>query len=181
MGSARGTGTRLLGIIRDVDCVGATEALRRFNLPGLAGRPADQVFLALLEFLCPPGGAIDEAIARQALLDAIADLSEAGIGSFEGMTPDQLQEFFLDFIARSIEGRVMADLARRGVRIPDNVNMVERTQEQLHDFVAGCTRGVLAGRLDGLGPLGDRDIERLVDGIYEAAFEVVAAAAEAET
>ncbi len=181
MGSSRGTGVRLLGVVRDFQGLGPAETLRRLNLPGLAGQPADQVFLALLEFLCPPGGAIDEAIARQAMLDTIADLAEAGVGSFEGMLPDQLQEFFLDFIARSIEGRVMADLAQRGVTIPDDVLMVEHAQQQLHDFVTGCTRGVVAGRLDGVGRLGDRDIERFINAIYEAAFEVIAAAGEVAT
>ena len=41
---------------------GAAETLRKLNLPELAGRPAADVFLAILEFVCPPGGAVDEAI-----------------------------------------------------------------------------------------------------------------------
>jgi hypothetical protein len=45
--------------------------------------------------------------------------------------------------------------------------------------VAGCTRGELAGRLDGVDHLADRDIERVVNEIYEAAFGLVAAAGEA--
>jgi hypothetical protein len=52
-------------------------------------------------------------------------------------------------------------------------------QQQLHDFVSGCTRGQLSGRLDGVEQLGEDGIERVVDEIYEAAFELVAAAGEA--
>jgi hypothetical protein len=179
MGASRGAGAHLLGFIRDVHRNGAAETLQQLNLPGLAGRPAHEVFVALLEFLCPPGGAIDEAIARQAMLEAIGDLAEAGEGNFDTMTPDQMQEFFLDFIARSIEGRVIADLGQRGVTLPDDAAAVEYAQQQLHDFVAGCTRGQLSGRLDGLDRLPDLEIERVVDEIYEAAFELVAAAGEA--
>lgn len=179
MGASRVAGARLLGIVRDVQRLGAAETLRQLNLPGLAGRPAAEVFVALLEFVCPPGGAIDEAIARQAMLETIGDLAEAGIGDFGAMTPDQMQEFFLDFIARSIEGRVMADLGGRGVTIPDDVAAVESVQQQLHDFVTGCTRGELSGRLDGVEHLGDADIEAVVTQIYEAAFELVATAGEA--
>lgn len=62
---------------------GAAETLRQLNLPGLAGRPAADVFVAILEFVCPPGGAVDEAIARQAMLETIGDMAEAGIGSFD--------------------------------------------------------------------------------------------------
>lgn len=179
MGASRAAGARLLGVVRDVQRLGAVETLRQLNLPGLAGQPAADVFLAILEFICPPGGAVDEAIARQAMLETIGDLAEAGMGDFDTMTADQMQEFFLDFVARSIEGRVMADLGARGVTLPDDVAAVESAQQQLHDFVMGCTRGELSGRLEGVESLGDRDVERVVNEIYEAAFELVAAAGEA--
>lgn len=179
MGASRSAGARLLGVVRDVQRLGPVETLRRLDLAGLTGRPATDVFLSMLEFLCPPGGAVEEAIARQAMLDAIGDLAEAAAGSFDAMTADQLREFFLDFIARSIEGRVTADLGGRGITLPDDVAAVENTQQQLHDFVAGCTRGEIAGRLDGVEQLADRDIERVVNEIYEAAFGLVAAAGEA--
>ena len=73
----------------------------------------------------------------------------------------------------------MADLGKRSITLPDDVAAVENMQHQLHDFVAGCTRGQLAGRLDGVERVADRDIEDVVNQIYEAAFELVAAAGEA--
>lgn len=179
MGSSRATGARLLGVVRDFQRLGPTETLRQLNLSSLAGRPAADVFVAILEFICPPGGAVDEAIARQAMLETIGDMAEAGVGDFDTLTPAQMQEFFLDFIARSIEGRVVADLGGRGVTLPDDVAAVESAQAQLHDFVTGCTQGQLSGRLDGLERMSDRDIEGVVNQIYEAAFELVAVAGEA--
>jgi len=179
MGASRATGARLLGIIQDVQRLGAPSALLKLNLPGLAGQPASDVFLKLLEFVCPPGGAIDEAIARQAMLESIGDLAEAGVGDFDTMTSDQLQEFFLDFIARSIEGRVMADLGAHSVTIPDDVAVVENAQQQLHDFVTGCIHGELSQKLSDMVPLKDSDLGRAIDQIYEAAFALVAAAGEA--
>jgi hypothetical protein len=179
MGASRAVGSRLLGVVRDVQRLGAAEALRqRFNLPGLAGRPATDVFMALLEFVCPPGGAVDEAIARQAMLDTIAHHAEGGVGTFDAMTSDQLQEFFLDFIARSIEGRVMADLGSRGITLPDDVAAVDRAQRQLHDFVVGCTRGELPKHLNGLDRANDAQVERIANMIYETAFELIVVAAE---
>jgi hypothetical protein len=179
MGSSRAAGARLLGVVRDFQTLGPAETLRQLNLAGFAGRPAAEVFVGLLEFVCPPGGAVDEAIARQAMLETIGDMAEAGVGSFDTLTVDQMSEFFLDFVARSIEGRVMADLGGRGITLPDSVAAVENAQVQLHDFVTGCTRGQLASRLDGVDRMSDRDIERVVTQIYEAAFELVAAAGEA--
>lgn len=179
MGSSRAAARGLLGVVRDFQRLGPTETLRGLDLAGLAGRPAPDVFVAILEFICPPGGAVDEAIARGAMLETIGDMAEAGVGSFDALTPAQMQEFFLDFVARSIEGRVMADLGGRGVTLPDNIAAVENAQAQLHDFVAGATRGQFIGRLDGVERLSDRDIEATVNQIYETAFELIAAAGEA--
>jgi hypothetical protein len=169
----------VLGVIRDVQRLGPTETLRQLDLAELAGRPATDVFVAILEVVCPPGGAVDEAIARQAMLEAIGDMAEAGVGNFDDLTPPQMEEFFLDLVARTIESRVMADLGWRGITLPDNVAAVESAQAQLHDFVTGCTRGELSGRLEGVKRLSDRDIGMLVNQIYEAAFELVAVAGEA--
>jgi len=180
MGASRASGARLLGFVRDVQQLGAAQALQRhLNLPGLAGQPATDVFVAITEFVCPPGGSVDEAIARQAMLEAIAELADAGVGNFDALTPEQLNEFFLAFVARSLEGRVMADLGARGITVPGSVEAVENAQQQLHGFVAGCTRTALTGRLDGLDRLSDRDVVSVVNGIYEASFELVVAAGEA--
>ncbi len=145
MGSSRATARGLLRVVRNFQQLGPSETLRQLDLVGLAGQPAPDVFVAILEFICPPGGAVDEAIARTAMLETIGDMAEAGVGSFDALTPAQMQEFFLDFIARSIEGRVMADLGGRGVTLPDDVAAVESAQAQLHDFVTGATRGQLSG------------------------------------
>lgn len=179
MGSSRAAASGLLGVVRDFQRLGPTETLRQLNLAGLAAQPAADVFVAILEFICPPGGAVDDAIARQAMLETIGDLAESGVGSFDTLTPQQLQDVFLDFISRSIEGRVMADLGGRGITLPDDIAAVESAQAQLHDFVEGATRGQLAGRLEGLERLSDRDIESVVNQIYETAFELVAVAGEA--
>lgn len=179
MGSSKATARGLLGVVRDFQRLGPTAALHQLNLAGLSGQPAADVFLAILEFVCPPGGAVDEAIARQAMLETIGDMAEAGIGSFDTLTPAQLRDFFLDFIARSIEARVMADVGGRGITLPDDVAAVESAQTQLHDFVTGATHGQLSGRLDGVERLSDADIDAVVDQIYEAAFDLVAAAGEA--
>lgn len=179
MGASRAVGSGLLGIVRDFQQLGPAETLRKLNLAGLTGRPATEVFVAIIDVVCPPGGAVDEAIARQAMLETIGDMAEAGITGFDALTPDQLREFFLDFIARSIESRVMADIGGRGITLPDDIAAVEHAQSQLHDFITGCTRGALSSRLDGIEHLADREIQEVVNQIYEVAFDLVAAAGEA--
>lgn len=177
MGASRVAGTQLLQVIRDVNRQGAVAALQKLNLQHLAGRPAADVFVAMLETICPPGGRIDEAIARQAMLDAIADLADAGAEKFEDLTPEQLSEFFQSFVIYTIEGRVIADIGTHAIDFPETVDGVEQVQEQLHGFVSGCVRGHLGDHFDGLAQKTDEQVKATVERIFEAAFDLVSALA----
>lgn len=178
MGTSRATAAKLLSIFGDVQRNGATETLRRLQLTVAPGQPASQVLLTLLEFICPPGGAIDEGVARQAALKTIVELDEAGTGSFEDMTHADRQNFFLDFVANSIESMIMADLGGRGITLPDDVDAVEHLQSQLSSFITGCTRGQLANRLEQWPAPTDQEVNQVTSAIYEAAFDLIATAAE---
>lgn len=178
MGTSRATAAKLLSIFGDVQRNGAGETLRRLQLAVAPGQPASQVLLTLLEFICPPGGAIDEGVARQAALNTIAELDEIGSGSFEDMTQTDRQNFFLDFVANSIESMIMADLGGRGITMPDDVEAVERIQSQLSSFITGCTRGQLANRLEQWPAPTDQEVNQVTFAIYEAAFDLIASAAE---
>lgn len=178
MGTSRAVGSQLLGVIRDFQRDGIPTTLQRFNLAELSGRPATDVFLALTEVMCPPGGRVDEAIARQAMLDTIAELAEQGVGEFGDLTPDQLKEFFLGFVVHTIEGRVMADLGHRAIELPDSIAEVEAIQEQLHDFIDGTVRAHVGEMLNDLpDKTTDAAIGELVDSIYGASFDLLAATA----
>lgn len=178
MGASRTAGAKLLGVVRDFQQVGAQDTLRRLDLAGMANLPASEVFLSMLEFLCPPGGAIDEAISRQAMLEAIGILAEAGPTEFAQLAPEQLRDFFLDFVVLSIEGRVIADIGAKGITLSPDVEAIERSHEQLHDFINGCCLSHLSGLLTGVGALTDREVERRCNEIYEAAFSLIADAGE---
>lgn len=181
MGSSRASGARLLGVVRDFQAVGPVETLRQLDLESMANQPASDVFLAMLEFLCPPGGAIDEAISRQAMLEAIGNFDRDAPTSFAQLSPEQLREFFLDFVALSIEGRVIADIGARGITLPADIAAVEQAHEQLHDFIEGCCRVHLSGLLTGLETLNSLDVEQRSNEIYEAAFSLIADAGEDAT
>lgn len=178
MGSARTTARGLLGLVRDFGQYGPTEALRRLNLDSLAGQPARVALVAMIEFLCPPGGPIDEGLARQALLDAINEVQDGDAIPFADFSPQLMQDLFLDFIVRSIEARLMADIGENAIGLPEDTQAVQDLQDQVHDFIEGNTWGLLAPKLTGLPSIADAGLMKLVDGIYEAAYELVADAGE---
>lgn len=174
MGSSRVVAGGLLSIIGNFQQGGAAQALQRFNLSNLAGEPAATVFVSLVEFLCPPGGSVDEGVSRQAMLDTIADMSDTGVESFDALTSEQLQEIFIGFVVHSIEGRIMADIGKNGIKLPDDINAIGEIQETLHDFVDGATRIQLRDELRDVSGLSGRAINDKVEQIYELAFELIA-------
>src|SRR3546814_8265256 len=110
MPNARALAGGVAGLARNFVNQGPAEALRRFNLEGMAGAPAEDVFVALTDMLCPAGGTIDEAIARDAMLETVADLAAAGVGNFDELSADDLREFFIGVVSRSIEGKILNEV-----------------------------------------------------------------------
>ncbi len=163
------------GLARSFTNQGPAEALRRFNLDGMAGAPAEDVFVALTDMLCPAGGTIDEAIARNAMLETVADLAAAGVGSFDELSPDDLREFFIGVVSRSIEGKIVHEVGTNSVSVPADIAGVERAQNMLHDFVMGCVRDEFEASGNELGDLDGSLIDSFVDDLYAAALDLVEA------
>jgi hypothetical protein len=173
MGSSRHVAGGLLTFARDFASAGPVEALRAFNLEQLAQAPADFVFPRLLEAICPPGGNVDEGIARQALLLAIGRLCEGFDGPLTALSVDQLRNLFLDFIAYSIEGRVINDIGTKIVDLPDSIAALEDLEGQVHDFVGNCVKNSIGTQLDDLAAIQDANVRQTVESIYQATFDLI--------
>lgn len=180
MGSSSRAGGRLLGFLSDVAERGAGAALQTLNLSVLAGHPIEEIFLGLVDYVCPDGGSVDEGIAREAFIETIADLAGAGITDLNSMTADQIQTVFELYATNAVEARLCNDIGGRVITIPPNVLGAAQVQAQLHDFIqrgvadALATAGVAAVALTPERVLG------FVEGIYEEAFVILQSMGEAE-
>lgn len=175
MPNSRAVAGGVAGLARNFVNQGPAEALRRFNLEGMAGAPAEDVFVALTDMLCPAGGTIDEAIARDAMLETVADLAAAGVGNFDELSADDLREFFIGVVSRSIEGKILNEVGTNAIAAPSDIGGVERAQAMLHDFVEGCVRDEFDARETDLSDLDAASIDSFVDDLYGAALDLVEA------
>lgn len=178
MGASRHAGGGLLTFARDFVANGPAEALRGLNLEALAQSPVDQVFPQIVEALCPPGGTVDEAIARQAMLQAIAQLCEGFDGPISSLTQDQLRQLFVDFVAGSIEGRVLNDIGTNLVDLPQSVADLDALGQQVHDFIRNCVQNSLGGSLQNLAAIQPAQVQQTVESIYQATFALIDAFAD---
>jgi len=179
MGSSRQAGARLYSFLTDAQSRGPVEALRALNLAALAGRPIEEIFLGIAEYVCPIGGTVDEGIARDAFIDMIADLADQGITDFDTLTSAQMQTVFEIFATHAIEARLCNDIGKNSITLPEDVAAVERVQAQLHDFVARAVSDALSQR-GTTGALTQQQALQYVDSVYEAAFEMLQTLGDAE-
>lgn len=173
MGSARGAGGRLVGFLSDAVARGATEALRSLNLGALAGRPIEEIFIGLADYVCPDGGSIDEGIAREAFIETITDLAGAGITDLDGLTADQMQTVFELYATNAIEARLCNDIGAKTITLPSDSREAARVQAQLNDFIRrGVADALTAARAETTALTPDRALQ-FVGRIYEQAFGIL--------
>ena len=180
MGASRRAGGRLLGFLSDVAARGAGAALRTLNLGVLAGRPIDEIFLGLVDYVCPDGGSIDEGIAREAFVETIADLAGAGIADLDSLTADQIQAVLELYATNTIEARLCNDIGKSAITFPSDVLGAAQVQSQLHDFILRGVADALAAA--GVAPtrLTPERVLGFVEGIYEEAFAILQIMGDAE-
>ncbi|WP_206630226.1 Qat anti-phage system associated protein QatB, partial [Mesorhizobium sp. M5C.F.Ca.IN.020.32.2.1] len=173
MAPSRRVMTGLGQLLGQVAQNGPAAALRFFNLQSLVGAPIADVFLALTDLLCPDGGTIDEAIARNAMLETVGELGAAGDLPFDGATPDVLDAVFTGALARSIETKLFNEIGGRSIRLPTDVAAVEIIQRTLHDFIQGTVRDRFAAAGGTLASVPYAGVEAFVQAIYEQSFELI--------
>lgn len=180
MGSARRAGSRLLGFLTDAATRGVSEALRALNFDDLAGRPIEEIFLGLVDYVCPDGGSIDEGIAREAFIETIADLAGAGITNLDGLTIDQMQTVFELYATNAIEARLCNDIGTKTVVLPSDSRQAARVQAQLNDFIRRGVADALTAARAVAGALTTDRVLAFVGNIYVQAFDILQGMGESE-
>ncbi|MDR3404779.1 MAG: hypothetical protein P4L99_19905 [Chthoniobacter sp.] len=170
MGSSRGTTSRVIGFIAEAARSGTGAALVRFGLADCVGKPTAEVLPRLLDVMCPPGGDIDEGVAREAFAYAAAEFASQDLPEIEQLSTDQWKEFFNELVARSIELRIMADIGEKTLELPADIRAIEATENAVHAYIQECVRESVGDKLDNVGTLSEGDLKAISDQIYEGAF-----------
>ena len=143
------------------------------QLDSLVGRPIDEVFLGMMDYICPDGGNVDEGIARDAFIETIADLAENGITDLDALNPSQMQTVFELYTTHTIENRTVNDVGTKIIQFPADARTALHIQSQVHDFIRRGVVDAVSATRDTLLSLTQRSIQRFVDQIYVTAFEIL--------
>lgn len=178
MTTSKSSASRLAGVLSAAATSSPQEALRQVGLGSLAGRPSNEIFEALVDVICPEGGTIDEAIARDAYVETIAALDEQGGIDFNALQPAQVEAILESFIAKSIDAKVCNEIGNRGISVPQTSATAQRVQDQLQDFIEGAVHDAMVGIRERGGLVFGNHVEAIVNDIYQYAFDMLLTAAE---
>jgi len=173
MGASRNAARGVLGVIRDFQRDGLNATLRRLNLGDLIGRPLEEVFTGLTDVVCRDGGSIDEGIALDAWLETVADLEDLNITDPAALTPEQMRDIFLTFIAHTIEGRLLQDIGANGLKVAADLAAIDAFENQLRDYIRRSVRDSFSSDINTPASLSDRQIQDIVDRTYQDAWELL--------
>ena len=175
MGASRNAARGVLGVLRDFQRDGVNATLRRLNLGDLVGRPLEEVFTGLTEIVCRDGGSIDEGIALDGWLETVADLEDLNVADPGALTPDQMRDIFLAFIAHTIEGRLLQDIGANGLKVAADLEAIEAFENQLRDYIRRSVRDSFSSDISTPASLTDQQIQNIVDSTYQDAWELLVA------
>lgn len=180
MGASRKAGAALYGFLSSVQANGVSETLRNLNLGSLAGRPINEIFLGLVDHICPDGGTVDEGIAREAFIESIIQMEAQGITDLDALTPDQIQTVFEMFATNAIEARICNDIGTKAIIMPANAQAAIMLQEQLRDFIRNAVSDAVAKSLEEKPELSKNQVQTFVDSVYERSFRILQILGDAE-
>ena len=181
MGSSRIASARILGFLSDVSKRGIQEALKTLKLEKLVGRPIEEIFVGLSDFVCPEGGTVDSGIAREAFIQTIAELSSEGVTDLNNLNVDQVQTVFELYATHAIEARLYNEIGNNAITLSASAAEAEKIQQQLRDFIKNGVTDALTNVRAQFEKIEPNHILELVDSVYEQAFTLLLSLANSES
>jgi len=178
LGAARSSTARLVSVLGSISGQGIREASKKFGLGDLIGKNANDVFLEIMDFVCPDGGRTDEGIARSSYIETIESMPELNTTLIENMTENQFLIFTEKYMSNVIQERLLNDIGNKTIYLPDDVSMVEMIQEQLTDFIFGAVSDAIVQLNVEIKNIDSNQTRTIVDNVYEKAYSILASMGE---
>jgi hypothetical protein len=169
MGSARRTAASFAGLIQAVQTAGAPAALRSVGLDHCIGRNAGEVFVEILEVICPDGGRIDEGLAREAFERSIVECIREEI-PIEDLSIEQWGQLLINFLALSIQLRVIADIGQSALEVPADINQALAAEAIMKSVIYATVNEQIGNILERTASIPADRLREVTDDAYERAW-----------
>jgi hypothetical protein len=91
LGSARKSTARLVSVMGGFARSGVFTTAQLFHLGDIIGKSVKDVFVRIMDFVCPDGGSTNEGIARSAYIEALSAMTDWENKRIENLTPHSVR------------------------------------------------------------------------------------------
>lgn len=170
MASDRRAAQKLGGILAHASASGIREVIRTLSLDALADRSVAEIYAALVDVVCAPGGDLDEAFPRDAYLEAVAEIMDMNLDDIEKPSSETVALIMERFIGNTIHNRILNAIGNGLVTLPDSIASVKAIEKSLREFV----RGAVSDALSEIGRVFDSSqMKPIIDGVYERSLAIL--------
>lgn len=173
LGSARGSTARLVSVMGGFARGGVSATARLFHLGDIFGKSAEDVFLRIMDFVCPDGGNTDEGIARSAYIEALSTMPEWENKQIETLTPPEFLAFIEIYMASVIQKKIVNDIGNKLFSLPNNVAIIENIEAQMNDFIRNTITDAVTKLNVDIRNIDQQQAQGVVDSVYKTAFDMM--------
>lgn len=180
LGSARKSTAILFNIASLFASDGVHAVEQYLSISNLAHKKADEIFISIIDFVCPDGGPQDEGIARSAYISALSDYPELAEITFDELNNNQMMLLIEKSMTNVVYNRILNDIGNKIISLPDNPTISDNLAHQIKDFIEGGISDAIAKLNIRVDALSQTDSLAIVDNIYKTAFDIMAAEGDIE-
>lgn len=178
LGSARSSTARMVSLFNSFANRGVAETSQTYGLGDIIGKEASDVFLRIMDFVCPDGGSTDEGIARSSFIEALASMSDWENKPIEVLTPQEFLVFTETFMSNVIEKRLVNDIGNKLFSLPDDISKVENIQVQLKEYTQGAVSDAISNLKVEIENIDAAQTQHIMDSVYQEAYTILSALEE---
>ncbi|HEY8803949.1 MAG TPA: Qat anti-phage system associated protein QatB [Clostridium sp.] len=173
LGAAKASSGRLISIFNGISNSGLNSTLEEHGLGTLIGRSVNEIFIGIVDFICPDGGSTDEGIARSSFIETLSILDELGITDIDEMNENQFLTLTETYISNVIQARLINDIGNKSINLPDDIGTVDAIQNQIGAFIQGAVCDAIVQLDMSIRNITPEETRNIVEKIYETSYTIL--------
>lgn len=113
------------------------QELRKLSLDALASRSLKEIYEALIDYVCEPGGDLDQAFVRDAYAEAVDLIPDTMTDRLERPDAAIINFFLENFITNTIMARLLNAVGNGAITLPKTANAAKELSKELRGWIHG--------------------------------------------
>ncbi|OGI29902.1 MAG: hypothetical protein A2287_10555 [Candidatus Melainabacteria bacterium RIFOXYA12_FULL_32_12] len=178
MKSSKIVSSNLVSLFSKIRENGLYKTFEYYDIKDFVDRPLKDALTKLIDISCLKdidGGNLDEDIARQAAVQTLQEITKEikNVEDFENFIKDEKQiNIILEiFVAKSIKGRLVLDIGKNLISLPQKPEDLKKIETNLDYFIRNQVEKALNSIIGNQSIINNDQIQKTIDSIYQRSYK----------